>query len=96
MSQSPTIAEQAGIPGPPDVADLGPERLRRKTAVIGGYRILSKFGLDEGISGHITAEIPKSRRHSGRRRSGDTLPRFSRTNCRMWRRMVRRYPAGPE
>ncbi|MEU7768183.1 class II aldolase/adducin family protein [Nocardia sp. NPDC049190] len=59
MTQSPTIAELAGIPGAPESATLDQERHRRKVAVIGGYRILSRFGLDEGISGHITARDPE-------------------------------------
>jgi ribulose-5-phosphate 4-epimerase/fuculose-1-phosphate aldolase len=59
MNQSPTIAELAGIPSPPEYHDLEQERRRRKIAVIGGYRILSRFGLDEGISGHITARDPE-------------------------------------
>ena len=50
MNHPLSIAEQAGIPGPPEFTDIESERRRRKTAVIGGYRILSKFGLDEGIS----------------------------------------------
>ena len=59
MNHPLSIAEQAGIPGPPEFTDIESERRRRKTAVIGGYRILSKFGLDEGISGHITARDPE-------------------------------------
>ncbi|MEV5832737.1 class II aldolase/adducin family protein [Nocardia sp. NPDC052112] len=59
MKQSPTIAELAGIPEPPESGNLDQERHRRKVAVIGGYRILSRFGLDEGISGHITARDPE-------------------------------------
>ncbi|UPU43467.1 MULTISPECIES: class II aldolase/adducin family protein [Rhodococcus] len=59
MNHPLSNAEQAGIPGPPEFTDIESERRRRKTAVIGGYRILSKFGLDEGISGHITARDPE-------------------------------------
>lgn len=59
MEQTPTIAELAGIPDRPHSDDPGAERRRRKIAVIGGYRILSRFGLDEGISGHITARDPE-------------------------------------
>ena len=55
---APTIGELAGIPRPTVHADVETERRRRKLAVIGGYRILSRFGLDEGISGHITARDP--------------------------------------
>ncbi|WP_420880602.1 class II aldolase/adducin family protein [Rhodococcus sp. (in: high G+C Gram-positive bacteria)] len=59
MTHAPTIAELAGIPGRPESDDIATERRRRKIAVIGGYRILSRFGLDEGISGHITARDPE-------------------------------------
>ncbi|RRQ27016.1 class II aldolase/adducin family protein [Rhodococcus sp. Eu-32] len=54
-----TIAEKAGIPGAPTGLTVEQERHRRKVAVVGGYRILSRFGLDEGISGHITARDPE-------------------------------------
>lgn len=59
MTSTPTIAELAGIPGAPEFTDPARERQRRKVAVIGGYRVLSRFGLDEGISGHITARDPE-------------------------------------
>lgn len=59
MTSAPTIAELAGIPGRVGSTDLEEERRRRKVAVVGGYRILSRFGLDEGISGHITARDPE-------------------------------------
>lgn len=58
VQPSAGIAELAGIPGAPDGLTVEEERQRRKTAVVGGYRILSRFGLDEGISGHITARDP--------------------------------------
>lgn len=54
----PSIEDLAGIPKPTVHADVETERRRRKRAVVGGYRILSRFGLDEGISGHITARDP--------------------------------------
>ncbi|MFQ6398834.1 class II aldolase/adducin family protein [Nocardia sp. KC 131] len=59
MTSAPNIAELAGIPGRPEYSDVDDERRRRKLAVVGGYRILSRFGLDEGISGHITARDPE-------------------------------------
>ncbi|MBM7244293.1 class II aldolase/adducin family protein [Rhodococcus fascians] len=54
-----SIAELASIPDAPVGLSSAEERTRRKIAVVGGYRILSKFGLDEGISGHITARDPE-------------------------------------
>lgn len=48
-----------GVPLRPPSKDLETERRRRKTALIGGYRLLSRFGLDEGVAGHITARDPE-------------------------------------
>lgn len=60
MTQSTTadIRTLAGIPAPPVGLSGAEELIRRKNAVVGGYRILSAFGLDEGISGHITCRDP--------------------------------------
>ncbi|WOQ17391.1 class II aldolase/adducin family protein [Raineyella sp. W15-4] len=52
------VATLAAIPAPPTGLSLADELDRRKNAVVGGYRILSAFGLDEGISGHITCRDP--------------------------------------
>lgn len=54
-----TDATEMGIPSRPPSASASEERHRRKVALVGGYRILSQFGLDEGISGHITARDPE-------------------------------------
>lgn len=55
----PTVVVRAGAPQQPPLGDTFQERARRKNAVVGGYRLLSRFGLDEGISGHITARDPE-------------------------------------
>lgn len=49
---------EANIPAVSVEADPERERSRRKWEVAVGYRILCRFGLDEGISGHITARDP--------------------------------------
>lgn len=52
QSTAPAVAN---IPPPAREADPAAERERRKWEVAVGYRILARFGLDEGIAGHITA-----------------------------------------
>lgn len=54
-----TDATEMGIPSRQPSSTVEDERHRRKVALVGGYRILSQFGLDEGISGHITARDPE-------------------------------------
>lgn len=52
---------QANIPAVPNADDPEIERQHRKWQVAVGYRILARFGLDEGIAGHITARDPMVR-----------------------------------
>jgi len=52
-----------GIPLRPASPSVEAERHRRKVALIGGYRLLSRFGLDEGVAGHITARDPEFTDH---------------------------------
>jgi ribulose-5-phosphate 4-epimerase/fuculose-1-phosphate aldolase len=52
---STAAPEQANIPSRPVSADLQVEREFRKWQLSIGYRVLARFGLDEGIAGHITA-----------------------------------------
>jgi ribulose-5-phosphate 4-epimerase/fuculose-1-phosphate aldolase len=47
------------LPGPPTVATVEEERLRRKQRLAGAYRLFSRFGFDEGVAGHITARDPE-------------------------------------
>jgi ribulose-5-phosphate 4-epimerase/fuculose-1-phosphate aldolase len=49
---------QANIPKVQRAEDPEVERAHRKWQVAVGYRILARFGLDEGIAGHITARDP--------------------------------------
>jgi ribulose-5-phosphate 4-epimerase/fuculose-1-phosphate aldolase len=50
--------DPANIPTPPTFATVTEERAYRKQRVAAGYRVLARFGLDEGIAGHITARDP--------------------------------------
>ncbi len=52
---STAAPEQANIHSRPVSADLQVEREFRKWQLSIGYRVLARFGLDEGIAGHITA-----------------------------------------
>lgn len=64
-----TIADEvagpdlANIPAPPVFATPAEERAHRKRRVAAGYRVLARFGLDEGIAGHITARDPERPDH---------------------------------
>jgi ribulose-5-phosphate 4-epimerase/fuculose-1-phosphate aldolase len=51
--------DPANIPAPPTFATLAQERAYRRQRVAAGYRTLARFGLDEGIAGHITARDPE-------------------------------------
>lgn len=57
--RAPRVAPaQANIPTVASADDPDAERQHRKWQVAVGYRILARFGLDEGIAGHITARDP--------------------------------------
>ncbi|XVQ09808.1 class II aldolase/adducin family protein [Spirillospora sp. CA-255316] len=56
---SRTAEEVANIPAPPVFATAAEEREHRRRRVAAGYRVLARFGLDEGIAGHITARDPE-------------------------------------
>lgn len=51
--------DPASRPAPPVFATAAEEREHRKRRVAAGYRVLARFGLDEGIAGHITARDPE-------------------------------------
>lgn len=60
MSTTQTTAPAvANIPPPVREADPAAVREQRKWEVAVGYRTLARFGLDEGIAGHITARDPE-------------------------------------
>jgi ribulose-5-phosphate 4-epimerase/fuculose-1-phosphate aldolase len=50
---------------PPDMVFDSPdqERIHRKQRLAAGFRLFSKFGLDEGVAGHITARDPERPDH---------------------------------
>lgn len=49
---------EANIPEVVEPSDPATARRTRQWQVVVGYRILARFGLDEGIAGHITARDP--------------------------------------
>lgn len=55
--------DPSNIPSPPTFATAAEERAHRKLIVAAGYRVLARFGLDEGIAGHITARDPEHTNH---------------------------------
>jgi ribulose-5-phosphate 4-epimerase/fuculose-1-phosphate aldolase len=54
LNQTAVDDEMAGIPEPPTFASPTEELKYRKQRAAAGYRMLARFGLDEGIAGHIT------------------------------------------
>ena len=65
------------VPRPPVFATPAEERRHRKERLAGAFRLFSKCGFDEGVTGHITARDPErpdhafgGLRHGGRRRAG--------------------------
>jgi len=67
--------DPANIPRSLAFADPDPARLHRKQRVAAGYRMLARFGLDEGIAGHITVRDPERPDHFLPHRSGATSAR---------------------
>jgi len=59
----PVDPAEIGVPVRPASADVAEERRRRQIALVGGYRLLSRFGMDEGVAGHITARDPELTDH---------------------------------
>jgi ribulose-5-phosphate 4-epimerase/fuculose-1-phosphate aldolase len=47
------------LPGIPRFATLDEERRHRKQRLAGAFRLVSLFGFDEGVAGHITARDPE-------------------------------------
>src|SRR5882757_501161 len=52
-----------GFPGPPKFASVEEERRHRKERLAASFRLFSKFGFDEGVTGHITARDPERTDH---------------------------------
>jgi len=51
------------FPGPPKFASVEEERRHRKERLAASFRLFSKFGFDEGVTGHITARDPERPDH---------------------------------
>src|SRR5689334_21420803 len=60
MSQVAPILPNFAGPGEKTPAE---ERLHRKQRLAAGFRLFSKFGFDEGVTGHITARDPEMPDH---------------------------------
>lgn len=63
MTGAETAARGDNIPAPEVFDDPELEREHRKRRVAAGYRMLARFGLDEGIAGHITCRDPERTDH---------------------------------
>jgi hypothetical protein len=48
------------LPTPPTFLSLDEERNHRKIRLAAAFRIFSRFGLDDGVTGHITARDPNT------------------------------------
>src|SRR5580765_2693221 len=51
------------MPAPPTFASVAEERQHRKQRLAASFRLFSKFGFDEGVTGHITARDPEHLDH---------------------------------
>src|SRR5579863_9439434 len=58
-----TPAKPLSVPGPPKFASVEEERRHRKERLAASFRLFSKFGFDEGVTGHITARDPERPDH---------------------------------
>src|ERR1700682_6654978 len=56
-------ANVLNIPRPPKLAAAAEERTHRKRMLAAAFRLLSRFGFDEGVAGHITARDPERLDH---------------------------------
>ncbi len=54
-----TPAKTASLPRPPQFATIEEERRHRKERLAGAFRLFSRMGFDEGVTGHITARDPE-------------------------------------
>ena len=60
---SATQTRGLNFPRPPQFANLADERRHRKERLAAAFRLFSKFGFDEGVTGHITARDPELTDH---------------------------------
>src|SRR3981189_3204412 len=58
-----TPASPLSVPGFPKFATVEEERRHRKERLAASFRLFSKFGFDEGVTGHITARDPERLDH---------------------------------
>jgi ribulose-5-phosphate 4-epimerase/fuculose-1-phosphate aldolase len=54
-----TPAKTPSLPRPPQFATIEEERRHRKERLAGAFRLFSRMGFDEGVTGHITARDPE-------------------------------------
>src|SRR5246500_2549101 len=52
-----------GFPGPPKFASVEEERRHRKERLAASFRLFSKFGFDEGVTGHFHPRDPERPDH---------------------------------
>jgi len=53
----------ANFPAPPQFSNFADERRHRKERLAASFRLFSKFGFDEGVTGQITARDPERTDH---------------------------------
>src|SRR3984893_7424038 len=58
-----SVAAPLRIPGPNQFATPAEERRHRKERLAASFRLFAKFGVDEGVAGHITARDPEHAGH---------------------------------
>lgn len=51
------------LPDPPTFQSVAEERNHRKVRLAAAFRVFSKFGFDDGVTGHITARDPEHTDH---------------------------------
>src|SRR6201984_690219 len=61
LTETPERAEN--LPGPPSYQTAEEEPRHRKERLAASFRLFSKFGFDEGVTGHITARDPEHLEH---------------------------------
>ncbi len=63
MSPYADAMPEPRFPVPPTFASVEAERLHRKQRLAAAFRLLARFGFDEGIAGHVTARDPELADH---------------------------------
>src|ERR1700741_954191 len=62
-SMATAPVKNPSFPGPPKFATVEEERRHRKERLAASFRLFSRFGFDEGVTGHITARDPEHPDH---------------------------------